>query len=102
MSKSETKGNKWRKEQSSLVKQSKNAMMSSISPSEEQTSSKAKKSWKSLYDELMASLQTEGLSSNYDYPEIAHPDVDFTLCPRNEIASFFLVQVISFDEVVTT
>ena len=44
MSKSETKSNKWRKEKSSLVKQSKNAMMSNISPSEEQTSSKAKKS----------------------------------------------------------
>ena len=44
MSKSET--HKWRKEQSSLVKQSKNAMMSSISPSEEQTGWKAKKSWK--------------------------------------------------------
>ena len=63
MSKSETKSNKGRKEQSSPVKQSKNAMMSSISPREEQTSSKAKKSWKSLYDERMASLQTEGLSS---------------------------------------
>ena len=35
MSKSETKSNTWRKEQSSLVKQSKNAMMSSISPREE-------------------------------------------------------------------
>ena len=44
MSKSETKRYKWRKEKSSLVKQSKNAMMSNISPSEEQTSSKAKKS----------------------------------------------------------
>ena len=55
MFKSETKSNKWRKEQSSLVKQSKNAMMSSISPREEQTSSKARKSWKSLYDERMVS-----------------------------------------------
>ena len=83
-SKSETKGNKWRKEQSSLVKQSKNAMMSIISPSEEQTSSKAKKSWKSLYDERMASLQTGGLSSSYDHQEIAHPDMDFTPCPRKD------------------
>ena len=61
--------------------------MSSISPSEEQTSSKAKKSWKSLYEELKglsSSLQTEGLSSTYDHPEIAHPEVDFTLCPRND------------------
>ena len=57
-------------------------MRSSISPSEEQTSSKAKKGWKSLYDECMASLQTEGLSSSYDHPEIAHKDVEFTRCPR--------------------
>ena len=86
MSKSETKTHKWRKEQSSLVKQSKNAMMSSISPSEEQTGSKAKKSWKSLYDERKASLRTEGLSSSYDHPEVTHPDVDFTPCPRNELS----------------
>ena len=86
MSKSETKGNKWRKEQSSLVKQSKNAMMSSISPGEEQASSKAKKSWKSLYDERMASLQTGDLYSSYDHPEIAHPDVDFTPCPRIDMS----------------
>ena len=74
MFRSETKSNKGRKEQSSLVKQSKNTTVSSISPSEEQTSSKAKKSWKSLYEERMASLQTEGLSSTYDHPEIAHPE----------------------------
>ena len=86
MSKSETKTHKWRKEQSSLVKQSKNAMISSISPSEEQTGSKAKKSWKSLYYERMASLRTEGLSSGYDHPEITHPDVDFTPCPRNDMS----------------
>ena len=67
-SESETKSNKWRKKQSSPVKQSK----------------KAKRSWKFLYDERMASLQTEGLSSSYDHPEIAHPDVDFTPCPRND------------------
>ena len=60
--------------------------MSSISPSEEQTGSKAKKSCKSLYDEPMASLQTEGLSSSYDHPEITHPDVNFTPCPRNDIS----------------
>ena len=53
-------------------------------PREEQSSSKAKKSWKSLYDERMASLQTEGLSSSYDYREIAHSDVDLTPCPRND------------------
>ena len=85
MSKSETKTHKWRKEQSSLVKQSKNAMMSSISPSEEQTASKAMKSWKSLYDERMASLRTENLASSYDHPEITHPDVDVTPCPRNDM-----------------
>ena len=93
MSKSETKSHKWRKElshpastHSSLAKQSKNALMSSISPSEEQTGSKAKKSWKSLYDERMASLQTEGLSSSYDHPEMTHPDVNFTPCPRNDMS----------------
>ena len=77
MSKSETKSYKWRKEpshltsaHSSLAKQSNNAMMSSMSPGEEQTFSKAKKSWKSLYDERMASLPTVGLTSSDDYPEI--------------------------------
>ena len=77
MSKSETKSHRWRGEyshsastHSSLAKQSNNAMMSSISPSGEQTGSKAKKSWKSLYDERMASLPTVGLTSSDDYPEI--------------------------------
>ena len=59
-------------------------MMSSISPREEQTSSKAKKSWKSLYDERMVSLQTVGLSSSYEHPEITNSDVVFTPCPRND------------------
>ena len=93
MSKSETKSHRWRREyshsantHSSLAKQSKNAMMSIISPSEEQPGSKAKKSWKSLCDERMASLRTEGLSSSYDYPEITHPDVNFTTCPRNDMS----------------
>ena len=93
MSKSELKSHKWRIDfsqptntHSSLAKQSKNAMMSSISPSEEQMGSKAKKSWKSLYDERMASLKTEGLSSSYDHPEITHPDVNFTPCPNNEMS----------------
>ena len=61
-------------------------MMLSIIPSEEQPGSKAKKSWKSLYDERMASLRTEGLSSSYDHPEITHPDVNFTPCPRNDMS----------------
>ena len=93
MSKSETKTNRWRNElshpantHSSLAKQIKNAMMSSISPSEEQTGSKAKKSLKSLYDERMASLRNEGLSSSYDHLEISHPDVDFTPCTRNDMS----------------
>ena len=93
MSKSETKSQKWRKgfsnpanTHSSLAKQSNNAMMSSISPSEEQPGSKAKNSWKSLYDEPLASLRTEGLSSSYDHPEITHPDVNFTPCPRNDMS----------------
>ena len=90
-SKSETKSHRWRGEyshssstHSSLAKQSNNAMMSSISPSEEQPGSKIKKSWKSLYDERMASLPTVGLTSSYDYPETSHPDVNFTPCPRND------------------
>ena len=89
MSKSETKSHMWMKEfsnpantHSSLAKQSNNA----ISPSEEQPSSKAKKSWKSLYDERMASLRIEGLSSSYDHPEITHPDVNFAPCPRNDMS----------------
>ena len=93
ISKSETKSHKWRREfshpantHSSLAKQSNNAMMSSISPSEEQPGSKAKKSWKSLYDKRMASLRTEGLSSSYDHPEITHPGVSFTPCPRNDMS----------------
>ena len=93
MSKSETKSHRGRREfshpantHSTLAKQSNNAMMSSISPSEEQPGLKAKKSWKSLYDERMASLRTEGLSSGYDHPEITHPDVNFTPCPRNDMS----------------
>ena len=93
MSKSETKSYKRRKEpshltsaHSSLAKQSNNAMMSSMSPGEEQTFSKAKKSWKSLYDERVTSLQAGGLSSSYDQPEITHPDVNFTPCPRNDMS----------------
>ena len=94
MSKSETKSHRWRRENShsanthsSLANQSNNAMMSSISPSEEQPGSKAKKSWKSLYDdERMASLRTEGLTSSYDYPKITRPDVNFTPCPRNDMS----------------
>ena len=62
-------------------------MMSSISPSEEQTGSKARKNWKSWYDERMASLQTEGLSYSYDRQEITHSDVNFAPCPVNDLSS---------------
>ena len=93
MSKSETKSHMWRgyysnsaSTHSSLAMQSNNAMMSSISPGEGQPGSKAKKSWKSLYDERMASLPTVGLTSSYDYPETSHPDVNFTPCPRNDMS----------------
>ena len=86
MSKSETKTHKWRKKTIISDQAEQIAMMSSISPSEEQTGSKAKKSWKSLYDERIASLRTGGLSSSYDHPEITHPDVDFTPCPRNDMS----------------
>ena len=93
ISKWETKSYRWRKEpshptstHSSLAKQSNNTMMSSMIPGEEQTVSKAKKTWKSSYDERMASLQAEGLSSSHDQPEITHPDVNFTPWPRNDMS----------------
>ena len=84
MFKSETKINSRRKEQSTLVKEGKNAMMSSISPRDEQPSSKAKRSFKTRYDERMASLRTDGLSSGYDGPGLVHSDMDFTPLPRQE------------------
>ena len=84
-SKSEIKSNFRRKKQSSLVKQGKNAMMSSISPREEQPSSKARKSTKTLYDEGMTSLRTDGLSSGYDEnPGLMHSDTDFFSNPRQQ------------------
>ena len=84
MSKSDTKGNNRRKEQFSLFKQGQNAMMSSISPREEQPSSKARKSLKTMIDERMASLRTDGLSSGIDHPGLMHLDTDFTPSPRQE------------------
>ena len=83
-SKSETKSNRWRKEQSSLVKQGKNVMMSSITPREEQPISKAKRSFKTMYDERKRSLQTDGLSSGYEGLGLMHSDMDFTSSPRQE------------------
>ena len=83
-SKSETKNNSRRKEQSSLVKQGKNAMMSSMSPREEQPSSKAKRSFKTRYDERMTSLRADELPSGYDGAWLVHSDIDFTPSPRQE------------------
>ena len=83
-SKLETKSNSRGKEQSSLVKQGKNATMSSINPIEEHPSSKARKSFKTLYDERMTSLRTDGLSSGFDHPVLMHSETDFTPSPRQE------------------
>ena len=69
---SETKSNNRRKGQSSLVKQGKNAMMSRISPREEQLSSKARKSFNTMYDERIAPLRTDGLPSDFDHPGLMH------------------------------
>ena len=79
----ETKSNSRRKEQSSLVKQGKNAMKS-IGPREEQPSSKAKRSFKTMYDERMTSLRTDGLSSGDDSPTLMHSDMGFFPIPRQE------------------
>ena len=81
-SKPATKSNSRRKEQYSLVKQGKNAMMSSISLREEQPSSKAKRNFKMLYDERMTSLRTDGLSCGYDGPGLMHSDIGSTPSPR--------------------
>ena len=78
------KSNRWRKEQSPLVKQGKNATVSSISPREEQTNSKANKSCKTLYDERTTPLRADGLPSSYDHLELVHSDVDFTPSPMHE------------------
>ena len=83
-SESETKNNSRRKEQSSLVKQGNNALMSTISPREEQPSSKAKRNFKTMYDERMTTLRTDELSSGYDGPGLVHSDMDFTHSPRQE------------------
>ena len=82
-SKLETKSNIRRKEQSSLVKQGKNAMMSSINPREQQSISKARKSFKTLYDEHMK-LRTEGLSSGFVHAGLMLSDTNFSPSPRQE------------------
>ena len=54
-SRSETENSGRRKKQSSLSKQSQNVTISSISPRVEQSSSRAKTSFKTLYDERITS-----------------------------------------------
>ena len=58
--------------------------MSRISPRKEQPSSKAKRNFKTLYDERMRSLRTDGLSSGYDGLGLMHSDMDSTPSPRQE------------------
>ena len=82
--KTKTESNSRRKEQSSLVKQGKNAMMPSINPIEEQPSSKANRGFKTMYDERTTSLRTDELSSGYDGPGLMHSDMEFTPSPRQE------------------
>ena len=77
-SRSETKNSGRIKVQSSLAKQSKNAMMSSINSREEQWSSGAKMSFKTFTDERMASLRTDGLSSSLDHTGLMHSQTDIT------------------------
>ena len=83
-SKLETKIISRRKEQSSLAKQGKNAMMPSISPRKEQSSSKARNRFKTVYDECMTSLRTDGLSSGFGHAGLMHSDTNFTPSPRQE------------------
>ena len=59
-------------------------MMSSIIPREEQPAPKAKRSFKKRYDERMASLRIDGLSSGCDHLGLVHSDRDFTPSPRQE------------------
>ena len=81
----ETKCVSWRKEQCSQAKPTKKAMMSSISPREEQSSSKAKKSFlQRLYNEHMTSLQAGGLSSGIDHLGLMHSATDFTPSLKQE------------------
>ena len=62
-------------------------MMSSIRPREEQLSSKAKKNFKTMYDERMRWLRTDGFSSGYDGLGLMNSDMDFTPSPRQEKSS---------------
>ena len=47
-------------------------------------SSKASKSFNTMYDERMAPLRTDGLSSVFDHPGLMHSDTDFKPNPRQE------------------
>ena len=79
-----TKSDSRRKEQSSLAKQSKSAMMTSISHREVKSSPKVKKSFKTLYDECIILLQAGGLSSGFDHLGLRHRDTDFNPSPKQE------------------
>ena len=59
-------------------------MMSSIGPREEQSSSKAKRSFKTMYLECKRSLQTDELSSGYGGLGLMHTDMDSTPSPRQD------------------
>ena len=37
-----------------------------------------------MYNESMALLRTDGFSSGYDHPGLAHTDMEFTPSPRQE------------------
>ena len=56
--------------------------MSSISPREEEPSSKAKRSFKTMCDRRMTSLRTDVSSSGYDGPGLMHSDMVLTPSPR--------------------
>ena len=59
-------------------------MMSSNSPREEQSSSKARKSFKTINKETMVSLRADGLSSGFEHQGRIHSGTDFTPIPRQE------------------
>ena len=66
------------------MKHGKNAMKRIISPSEEQPKSKAKRSFKTMYDERKTSLRTDELCSGYDGTGLMHSNMDFAPSPRQE------------------
>ena len=76
--KSKTKSDTRRKEKSSQAKQSKNALILSMSHRERGASSNSRKSFKTLYDERMTATQASGLSSGFAPLEPTHSDTKFT------------------------